>query len=474
MRSHGFALLCNVCLLFFVSFLSMTFFYSHFLAFHLMPYAIHDKLFPKENPEKLLILGETTWRKRYQRFGMLPSDRLRHLWVLGKTGSGKSTLLASLLAQDVAAGRGVAILDPHGALVQAVLPHIPRSRTNEVLLFSPTDAVHQVAFNVFRQGRRPHPNPALLTAELVSVFKKQWADSWGPRLEHVLRNAILAIAHHPNATLLFLYRFLTDEKLRAAISEKIVDPVVRTFWTIEFPSYPKSLQGEALSPVLNKLGAFVSNPIIRGIVGSERSRIDLVSLMNHSQILLADLSTGQIGEDASRLLGGLLLTSLQLAAMHRGQSSPPPFFIYVDEFQNFVTDSLATMLAESRKFGLGLILAHQYLSQLPLALRDAVLGNVGSMVLFALGAEDAYVLEKEFFPPYSAGDLQRLGLYETAVKLLVRGQTPDPFSARTLQPLATPYDADAISERIRAQSRQRYGRRTAATEPGVSMAIGNG
>lgn len=423
--------------------------------------------------EPLLILGQTTFRRQHRSFGLLPADRLRHLWAIGKTGSGKSTLLANLIRQDIERGEGLALLDPHGDLVDTVLPFVPRSRAGEVLLFAPSDRDYPVSFNVFRQGRRAHADTALLASQLVSVFRKYWADSWGPRLEHVLRNAILAVAPDPRATLLFLYRFLTDEKLRVQVTEKIADPVVRQFWLKEFPGYGRSLQSEAVAPALNKLGAFVAHPIVRNIVGQERSRLDLIHLMNTRGVILANLATGQIGEDASHLLGGLLLTGLQLAAMERPRGGPP-LYVYVDEFQHFVTESLATLLSESRKFGLGLVLAHQYLAQLTDSVRDAVLGNVGSMVVFRVGGTDAALLESEFMPPFTASDLMALPRYHVAVKLLARGETLAPFSARTLPALTPPSDTRAIVERIIAQSRQRYARPRSAVEATILTVMESG
>jgi hypothetical protein len=420
---------------------------------------------------KPIILGETTFRHRAQRFGMLQPDRLRHLWILGKTGSGKSTLLANMLVQDLAARQGCALLDPHGDLVRTVLPHVPATRTNNVLLVSPEDSGYPVSFNIFRQGRALHPDSGLLSSQLVSVFRKQWSDSWGPRLEHVLRNAILAVAPDPRATLLFLYRFLTEEAVREKVVQRLKDPVVAQFWTREFPSYGRTLQGEALSPVLNKLGAFVSQPLVRNIVAQERSRVDLAKLMDDQGILLANLSSGRIGEDASRLLGALLLSGIQLAAMRRAGGCPP-FIVYVDEFQNFVTESLSTMLAEARKFGLGLVLAHQYLGQLPHGLREAVLGNVGSCVMFRLGAGDAHALEGEFSPTITAEDLQSLGRYEIVARLLVNGQTLRPFSARTLSPQPAPSGGAERVDAIRGQSRIRYCRPVQSVEQAILAVLG--
>jgi hypothetical protein len=421
--------------------------------------------------EQLLILGETTFRRQHQRFGLLPSDRLRHVWVIGKTGSGKSTLLSNLIVQDLQRGNGLALLDPHDDLVETVLPFVPRHRIADTMLFTPDDRDYPISFNVFRQGRKAHADTALLTAQLVSVFKKFWASSWGPRLEHVLRNAVLAVAPDPRATLLFLYRFLTEPDLRTKVTEKISDPVVRQFWNKEFPSYGRSLQSEAVAPALNKLGAFVASPIVRNIIGQERSRLDLIELMNSRGLLLANLATGRIGEDASHLLGGLLLTAMQLAAMERPRGGAP-FYIYIDEFQNFVTDSIATMLSEARKFGLGLILAHQYLEQLPETIRGAVLGNVGTMVIFRVGAQDALILEPEFAPAFTAYDLQSIPRYHTAVKLTARGEQLAPFSSRTLPALNIPPDAARITERIRAASRRRFCRSRPEVEAAINTMMG--
>lgn len=426
---------------------------------------------PDGGSEPLLLLGETTWRRSHQSFGLFAEDRLRHLYLLGKTGSGKSTLIANLVIQDLREGRGVALLDPHGDLVESVLPHVPASRVNETLLLSPEDRAHPISFNVFRRGRDHHPDPGFLSSQLVSLFRKLWADSWGPRLEHVLRNAVLAVAPDPRATLLFLYRFLTDETLRNGVSARIADPVVRQFWTREFPSYGRALQAEALAPVLNKLGAFVTNPLTRNLIGQSRSRVDLVDLMARRGIVLADLATGRIGEDASRLLGGLLMTALQLAAMERPRGSPP-FYVYADEFQHFVSDALSTMLSEARKFGLGLTLAHQYLGQLPPGLRDAVIGNVGSLMVFRVGGDDAETLARELHPPFTGYDLMTLPRYNVAARLIARGTALAPFSARTHpQPPPPPYAADRIAA-IRAQSRLRFARPQGEVERAIENDFG--
>jgi hypothetical protein len=412
-------------------------------------------MYEKQHPRPPdILIGETDFRGAHHKFGLYETDRLRHVWVIGKTGSGKSTLLRHLIAQDLAAGRGVGVLDPHGDLALFAAASVPKSRTNDVAYVNPADKEAAVAFNILRQGGAGLET-SLIASGLVSVFKKHWADNWGPRLEHVLRNAILAIAPDPRATLLFLYRFVTDEALRKRMAPRIRDPVVRQFWTVEFPGYRPQLQAEALSPLLNKLGAFVTNEYVRRIVAQEKSRLDLGALMESRGVLIANLSVGHIGEDASRLLGSLLLSAVQLAAMRRGPEAPP-FFLYIDEFQHFVTESLATMLSEARKFGVGLTLSHQYLAQLPPGLLDAVRGNVGSLIVLRVGAEDARLLAQEVDPPFNAHDLTELPFGNAVVRVIARGHPLRPFSARMPPPVPEPKDAVARIEAIRQQSRRRY------------------
>lgn len=418
--------------------------------------------------EQILRLGTTRYRGKVRTFGMYQADRLRHTWVIGKTGSGKSTLLLNLMAQDLAMGHGVALLDPHGDLVASVLRHVPRHRTHQVALVSPADREWPLSFNVFRLGRERLPPPEV-ASQLIAVFRKQWADAWGPRLEHILRNTLLAVAEDPRATLLHAYRFLTNEAMRAKVVERLTDPIVRDFWQREFPSYGARLQAEALAPVLNKIGAFIANPILRNIVGQERSRLDLLRIMDEGGIVLCDLTIGKVGDDASRLLGGLILASLQLSAMRRRPGSRP-FFVYVDEFQNFVTDALATMLSEARKFGLGLTLAHQYLGQLPEGLAASVRGNVGSVIAFRLGAQDADTLEAEFSPTFNATDLAATPARTAAVKLLIDGTQAAPFLADMLPPPQPADTANKISQ-ILAASRERHCRQRESVDVYIGTSL---
>lgn len=421
--------------------------------------------------EPLLVLGSVCFRACSDRFGILPADRLRHMYILGKTGSGKSTLLLQCLANDLASGQGLALLDPHGDLVEALLLRVPPSRSNDITLLRPRDQKVAFSWNPLRRARGA--SVADLASVLVAVFRKHWSAFWGPRLEHVLRNAILAVSEDEHATLLLLQRFVSSAAVRDRIVSRVRDPVVRSFWTDEFASYKASLQAEALAPVQNKLGAFVSNPTVRAIVSQERSRLDLSTVMERGQVILADLSSAGGGEDASRLLGALLLGSMQVTAMERPRGARP-FYIYLDEFQHFVNDSLPTLLAEARKFGVGLVLAHQYLDQLPPSIASAVRGNVGSLLCFRLGAPDAAALEAEFHPTFTAYDLANQSAFHMVVRLLARGVELRPFTARTLAPEPPTLGAQVQRERIIAQSNERHTKKRADVEAHITRLLHSG
>lgn len=427
---------------------------------------------PKHPPGSLAVLGEATFRGGTKRVGLLPKDRLRHLYVVGKTGAGKSTLLEHLIIRDVERGAGVIVLDPHGDLVEAVLPHVPPKRATDVVLF-PGPIERPVAWNVLRSCGE---SPAQLVSTIIAIMKREWRDSWGPRLEHVLRNGLLAIAPHPRASILALTRFLTSESFREKALRFVTDPVVRAFWTIEWPSYGKSLQAEALAPIQNKLGALTTHPVLRLILGAPTSRLDLREVLAKRQVLLANLSTGQLGEDATHLLGSLLLSAILLEGAKRPRGSPP-VFIYLDEAQYFVGDSVATILAEARKYGLGLILAHQYLEQLGDIVRAGIIGNVGTKCLFRVGATDAEELEAEVRPEYTGDDLATLPAYHLIARVLANGLEVRPVVLRTLPPRPRPAAADVTMARIRRHSTERCGAprdrldRAAADAIGVSTPI---
>ena len=384
-------------------------------------------------------LAVTNYRNNRQIFGIKADDRRRHFYVVGKTGSGKSTLLENMAIADVQAGHGLAIVDPHGEFAEKILDYVPEERIKDVIYFDPSDQEFPIAFNVFEQV--PPEKQHLVASGLLGVFKKLWADSWGPRLEYILRNAIVSLLWYPEATLLDVMRILIDKEYRKVILPYIKDPVLTSFWVEEFSQYNQQFQSEAVAPIQNKVGQFLTAPLMRNIVGQKKSAFDARQIMDERKILILNLSKGRVGEDNSALLGAMMITKIQLAAMSRiemAESSRPDFFLYVDEFQNFATDSFANILSEARKYRLSLILAHQYIEQLTdrktgaHIVRDAVFGNVGSIVCFRVGAEDAEFLEKEFEPTIMGTDLVNLAKYNIYIKLMIDGVASQPFSAETL------------------------------------------
>lgn len=381
------------------------------------------------------VLAQTNFRGQARRFGIKTDDRRRHVYLIGKTGMGKSTMLENMIIQDIQAGRGVAVVDPHGDLVEKVINFVPNERVNDVIYFNPADLDFPIAFNVFEKVGRELQH--LVASGLIGIFKKLWADSWGPRLEYVLRNAILALLEYPDSTLLGVMRLLIDKGYRKKVTTKITDPVVRSFWVDEYSKYPDKFQSEAIAPIQNKVGQFLSSPVIRNIVGQTRSSFNLREAMDQGKVLLFNLAKGRVGEDNSALLGAMLITKIQMAAMSRVDIPEPErrdFYLYVDEFQNFATESFANILSEARKYRLNLIIAHQYIEQLEEEVAAAVFGNVGTLICFRVGATDGEMLEKEFDPYFLLVDLVNLAKYDVYMKLMIDGVSSQPFSATTLPP----------------------------------------
>ncbi len=410
--------------------------------------------------EEISFFAETNYRGKRVKFGIKKDDRRRHMYLIGKTGMGKTTMLEHMVYSDIAKGNGVALVDPHGDFAEKILNYIPSNRINDVIYFNPSDVEWPIAFNVM-ETIDPKFMP-LVASGLIGVFKKIWADTWGPRLEYVLRNSILALLEYPGSTLLGVPRILIDKAYRQKVIKKITDPVVRSFWVDEFSRYPDKFQTEAISPIQNKIGQFLSSSMVRNIISQTKSSIDLRQVMDEKKILIINLAKGKIGEDYSALIGAMMITKLQLAAMGRvdiPESERNDFYLYVDEFQNFATESFANILSEARKYRLNLIIAHQYIGQLisgqSTVVRDAVFGNVGTIVSFRIGAADAEFLEKEFEPVFMMNDLVNLPKYNVYMKLMIDGMTSEAFSANTLPPLG----AEALegnAEKIIKNSRQRY------------------
>jgi len=404
----------------------------------------------------ITFLGETNFRNQKKKFGIRPDDRRRHIYVIGKTGMGKTVLLENMAIQDIQRGSGMAFVDPHGEASEGLLDFIPSKRINDVIYLNPADLDYPIAFNVMEQVDFRYRH--LVAGGLMGVFKKVWPDVWSARMEYILNNTILALLEYPEATLLGVNRMLADPEYREKVVSKITDPVIKSFWVNEYARYTQRYEVEATAAIQNKVGQFVSNPLIRNIIGQVKSTIDMRKIMDEGKILILNLSKGRIGEDNSRLLGALLITKLQLAAMSRvdtPEEERRDFYLYVDEFQNFATESFAGILSEARKYRLDLTLGHQYITQMEEEVRDAVFGNVGTLILFRTGAEDAEFLEKEFMPDFTAQDLVGLTKYNIYLKLMINGMASRPFSAITLPPI--PAEKESNREKIIKTSRERYG-----------------
>jgi CxxC-x17-CxxC domain-containing protein len=406
------------------------------------------------NPD-INFFAETTYRNIRKKFGIKTDDRRRHVYVIGKTGMGKTNMIQNMAIQDIQNGHGLAFVDPHGEAAEALLDFIPSSRANDVVYFNPADLDWPIAFNVMEEVSLEYRH--LVAGGLMGVFKKIWPDVWSARMEYILNNTILALLEYPGSTLLAINRMLSDVEFRALVVEKITDPVVRAFWVTEFSRYSQKYETEATAAIQNKVGQFISTSVVRNIIGQVKSTIDMRDIMDTRKILIMNLAKGRMGEDNSTLLGALMITKLQLAAMSRIdilEADRKDFYLYVDEFQNFATESFANILSEARKFRLSLILGHQYITQMEEEVRDAVFGNVGTIISFRVGAEDAEFLEKEFSPDFTAEDFVNLGKYDIYLKLMIDGLAGRPFSARTL----APFPAPVISNRdnIIKASREKY------------------
>lgn len=414
--------------------------------------------------EIITFLGVTSFRNEKKKFGIKTDDRRRHVYIIGKTGMGKTALLVNMAVQDILTGRGIGFIDPHGEAAESLLDYIPSKRINEVVYFNPADLEFPIAFNVMEQISPEHRH--LVASGLMGVFKKIWPDVWSARMEYILNNTVLALLEYPNSTLLGINRMLADPEYRKKVVQRITDPVVKSFWVNEFARYTQRYEVEATAAIQNKVGQFISNPLIRNIIGQVKSKIDMREIMDEGKILIANLSKGKIGEDNSRLLGALLITKIYLAAMSRvdvPEEQRRDFYLYVDEFQNFATESFVGILSEARKYRLNLTLAHQYIAQLEemtamgksTKVRDAVFGNVGTIIAFRVGAEDAEFLEKEFAPEFTAQDFVNLAKYNIYIKLMIDGIASRPFSAETLPPF--PKNPVSNREKIVRVSRERYG-----------------
>jgi hypothetical protein len=415
-------------------------------------------------PGEVSLFGLTNFRGVQHKFGIKRGDRGRHIYIIGQTGTGKSKLLNLLTLSDIYHNQGFAIIDPHGDFATDMLQFIPEHRLKDVIYFNPTDRDNPIAFNPLEVTDEVMKNN--ISSEMIGVLKRMF-DSWGPRLEYILRYTLLALLDYPDSTLLGITRMLTEKDFRKKVIKEIKDPVVKAFWVNEFASWNDKFASEAVAPVLNKVGAFTANPLIRNIIGQPKSSMDLRKIMDDGKILIVNLSHGQIGEDNAAILGAMMVTKIQLAAM--GRANVPldqrrPFYLYVDEFQNFATDSFAVILSEARKYGLNLTVANQYVSQMPETVRDAVFGNVGTMMTYRVGAEDGKVLEKYFQPSFEATDLIKLHNRHLVISMSIDGEKAIPFSATSL---TMPVSDQDLTPQIIELSRQNYASRRNEVEEAI-------
>lgn len=404
-------------------------------------------------------------------FVLKNADRRQHVYVIGKSGTGKTTLLRNAIIQDIEAGRGVGIIDPHGDLAEELLDYIPSRRAEDVVYFDPADVEHPVGLNLVGQvdsGRRH-----LIASGIVSSLKGIWSESWGPRMEYILFATVAAILECENSTLLGVSRMLTDPRYRLWVVKQVKDPVVRSFWDREFENYDKRFVQEAVTPILNKVGQLFMSPQLRNVLAQVRKKVDVRFMMDKGRIFIANLSKGKLGEDKANLLGSLLVTQFHLAALSRAdqpEKERKDFFLYVDEFQSFASDTFASMLSEARKYRLCLTLSHQYVRQLRREVADAVIGNVGSLISFRVGYEDAEALRRAFGEDLLSSQFTGLGNGEICARILEDGKSVEPFLGRTFRPGGTRYGR---RRKIVKRSRERYALRRSVVESKIKRWIGN-
>jgi hypothetical protein len=423
-----------------------------------------------EGDAQISAFGLTNFRGITQQFGMLRGDRGRHVYIIGQTGTGKSGLLELFALSDIFHSQGYAIIDPHGDFAINNLRFVPPSRVNDVIYFNPADTAFPVGFNPMEVIDPNMKNN--ISSEVIGVLKRMFGESWGPRLEYILRYTILALLDYPNTTLLDIAPMLTDKKFRKKVVDACQDSVVRQFWNVEFASWTEKFASEAIAPVLNKVGAFTANPIIRNIVGQPKSTFNIRQIMDEGKILVVNLSKGLIGEDNAGILGSFIVTKVQLAAMSRSDipriEDRRPFYLYVDEFQNFATDSFATILSEARKYGLNLTVANQYVSQMQQTVRDAVFGNVGTMISFRISPDDAPLLGKQFAPQFLPEDIMQMHNRHFITSMVINGEKAPAFSATTLT--LPPAQTD-FSPQIIENTRRNYAKPRATVEAEINELI---
>lgn len=409
--------------------------------------------------DELTVFAQTNFRDKVQKFGIKINDRRRHMYIIGQTGTGKSTMMKNMIIDDIVEGRGVAIIDPHGEFVDSVIDYIPEDRIKDVVYVNPGDRLYSVGFNLLENV--DEAKREIVASGMMSIFKKIWEGVWSARMEYIMKNIILALMETPGTTLLSATRMLVDKDYRKMIVDNIKDPVVKGYWISEFEvqakTNPKFIT-EAIAPIQNKIGQFLSVPSVRNIVGQPNSTINIKDIMDNKKILLVRVSKGDIGDDNMALLGAMIITKIQLTAMERSNVSEDEmndFYLYVDEFQNFATNSFATILAEARKYKLNLIVAHQYIAQLAPDIRDSIFGNAGNFIAFRVSVDDAPILKKTFEPVFDENDLVNLSNFQIYTKMMIDNIITPAFSAGTLD-FKNSKKAYKLGDKIIQESREKY------------------
>jgi hypothetical protein len=424
----------------------------------------------KNDDRRITYFAATHTRGKREMFGIRADDRGKHIYVIGKTGMGKSTMLENMAIQDIQNGEGIAFIDPHGATAEKLLDFVPQERIGDVIYFAPFDTDYPIGFNVMEDVG--YDKRHLVVSGLMGALKRIWVDAWSARMEYILQNTLLALLEYPDSTLLDVNRMLTNKSFRASVVEKISDPIVKAFWTEEFASFTDTYTREATPAIQNKIGQFTANPLIRNIVGQAKSSFDLRQMMDQKKIFIVNLSKGRMGETNASLLGSMLVVKIYLAAMSRADEPAaklaklPRCYFYVDEFQSMMNEAFADILSESRKYKLSLTLANQYIEQMEEEVRDAVFGNIGTLIVFRVGPFDAEVLETVFTPTFTPEDLVGLGIGQIYLTLMIDGVGSRPFSAETIPPIDKPpisYRDDVVRT-----SRAMYGRTRADVESAVN------
>lgn len=427
--------------------------------FKLAPPPRELPVFGRVRPEETSFFGRTNYEapleeKKYI-FGIKREDRRRHLYLIGKSGVGKSKLLELLIRQDIAYGHGICLIDPHGDLIEDILKFIPKERINDVVMIDPSDSEYPISFNPLQKI-----NPDLkhrVTQGLIEVMQKQFGANWTPRLEHVFRFTTLALLDYPKATMAGMISMLTDREYRQGVVEYIQDDMVKRFWAVEFADWSEKFDTDAIIPLVNKLGQFLSDPLLRSIFGQEENKIDMEYIMNNRKILLINLAKGKLGEENSSFFGSMFMTKIYQAGLGRAaipEEERENFYLYVDEFQNLMTTTFENLFAESRKYGLNINVAHQYMAQLLPSVLATVLGNIGTIITFRVGGEDARKLAFELAPIFRPEDMINLGVRDFFIKMTIEGETYDPFSAKVLQVL--PPAHRSYRDEIISQSRKKH------------------